>query len=60
MPKVSQNAESVEKKEEATKSQQQPTGPGRPSFGVCVVQFDTKINDSCTKLEGASVQGVQQ
>ena len=28
MPKVSQNAESVEKKEEATKSQQQRAGPG--------------------------------
>ena len=27
MPKVSQNAESVEKKEEANKSQQQNTGP---------------------------------
>ena len=27
---------------------------------VCVVQFDNKINDSYTKREGASVQGVQQ
>ena len=28
MPKVSQNAESVEKKEDVTKSQQQKSGPG--------------------------------
>ena len=44
----------------ANKLQQQPSGPARPWFCVCVVQFDNKINDSYTKRESVSVQGVQQ
>ena len=60
MPKVSKLHESVEKKEDVTKSQQQKSPPEASWFYRGQMSFKTQINDSYTKLEIVSVQGVQQ
>ena len=54
---MSQNAESVEKKEEATKSQQQKSNPEGHGFTEATWVVASKIDDSYTKREVATVQG---
>ena len=57
IPKVSQNAESVEKKEEATKSQQQKTEPERQWFYWGKMSGDTWFWRQLHKTRGSQGSG---